>query len=219
MQVLANDWDHMKKQSPADAHPKFCTYDGFPSTAAGGLEDINVTPAPGDCKYPSRGTTVSPLGLSYNYVDDSAQPVCFVQKVDGEQTTWITQNEYRQYPTLGLSTNECLGPQGSQNPNECLVRIVPGGDNSVFSKIDPSKTWAETMFANQVDPEFTGSGFIIMELSKWIPQGTLFNCRMRVRFSNCSDCFQDQNNESYSEYEYSGNEPYKIINFQFRVVN
>lgn len=216
VQVLANNWDHMKKD-PLTGRLKPCSFDGFPGLAEGGISDSNpMSPADGDCMYASRASAeTTPLSPPI----DTFEPVCFVQKVDGSDTEWITQDEFRQNPSLGLSGSQCLGPQGNQNPNECLVRIVPGGDFSMYSKIDPNKTWAETLYAGQSNPVFAGSGFIVMELSKWIPQGTLFNCRLRVRFSNCSDCAQDSNLKSYPDYEYSGSKPYQLINFQFRVVN
>lgn len=213
VQVLGNNWDHLKREKSDDEYPKICQFEGFPSLTGGGIKDLpNTPPQPGDCQYAYRGGNTNL---------DKPQPICVVQKKEGDKTTWITQDEFRASSNLGspLSNSECLGPEGQQNPNECLVRIVPGGDFSVFSKINPGKTWAQTISADKDNPTLPSSGFLIMELSKWIPKGTIFNCRLRVRFSNCSDCYQNSNGQSYPDYEYQGAKPYKIIHFQFPVLN
>jgi hypothetical protein len=60
---------------------------------------------------------------------------------------------------------------------------------------------------------------MLLEVNKWIPPGTKFRCRMRARFSNCSDCFADSvnSNDDYIDGELNGNKPYKVINFEFDV--
>lgn len=211
VQILGNDWDHLKKENPTDPYPKPCKINGFPGLSEGGVTDSTTTPTTGDCAYQS------PNPAAPTTTTDKLEPICLVRKVDNGETTWITQNEFRNTPSLGLSAAECLA--GGVNPNECLVRIVPGGDSSVFSKIDPGKTWAETMYGNSNNPTFSNSAFIVMELNKWIPQGTIFSCRFRARFTNCSDCEQDNTGATIPEPQYSGYKPYKVIDFQFSVVN
>ncbi len=60
---------------------------------------------------------------------------------------------------------------------------------------------------------------MIMEVNKWIPPGTKFRCRLRARFSNCSDCYNDSTNGSddFLESEMNGKKPFKVLNFEFDV--
>ena len=47
-------------------------------------------------------------------------------------------------------------------------------------------------------------------------------CRLRARFTNCKDCHynEDENNgDDYLDYEYSGEKPFKILSFEFTVID
>ena len=59
-----------------------------------------------------------------------------------------------------------------------------------------------------------------MEINKWVMPGTKFVCRLRARFTNCIDCYNSTPGEDdYEEYKYSGAEPFKVLNFQFEVID
>ena len=247
VQFLANDWDHMKLSNLSNtyvsrnvnknalrngdittglANFKPCTIDGFPSTSAGGANDTNTSD--GYCGHTS--TTNSSLILTDTDSDsnvlpqydlDAPQPVCFVQYSDEDETTWVNQDYYRQVK-LNLEDSQCLNnpiwSSNEFNPNECLIRTLPGANQAVLGKIEPQSTWAETMINNGADLEFSAGQMILMEVNKNIPAGTTFNCRFRVRFTNCSDCWEDDNGDPYPDYMYTGHEPFKVINFQFTVL-
>ena len=68
---------------------------------------------------------------------------------------------------------------------------------------------------------FRFSNIIFMEIAPWIPPGTTFNCRFRTRFSNCEDCYNNDNfsKDDHLDYEFSGGEAFKLINFQFTVID
>ncbi|MBL7666123.1 MAG: hypothetical protein JNM93_13390 [Bacteriovoracaceae bacterium] len=153
---------------------------------------------------------------------DRAQPVCFIEKREENETTWVSQNEYRK--DMALSDSDCLGHEDSLNfnPNECLLRLMPGARHAYFSKINAKKTWAETIQTNSnIEPTFNSSNAVLMEVNKWIPPGTTFNCRFRARFTNCDDCYHDtaNSNDNFIEHEFLGPTPFKIINFKFTVID
>jgi len=51
--------------------------------------------------------------------------------------------------------------------------------------------------------------------------GTKFRCRLRVKFSNCSDCFTDGSNanDDFLDVDFNGAKPFKVINFEFNVID
>ena len=120
---------------------------------------------------------------------------------------------------LGLDPNNCLG--GKQSTKDCFIRSIPGADNAFYSKIGAQSTWSETLTQNNNLPEFNSNNVIFFEISPWIPPGTSFSCRFRMRFTNCTNCWQDsnQNDDDYLDYEFSGDKPFKIINFEFVVLD
>jgi hypothetical protein len=157
----------------------------------------------------------------------AAAPVCLVEMEDGDVTRWVSQNEFRKKQGLSLLDKDCLGFGGTAqtddftfNPHECLVRVLPGANQAFFSRIDAQKSYMETMRNGNPDHTFGIGNAIIFEINKWIPPGTKFRCRMRAKFSNCSDCFSspsDATNDDYIDAEYNGAKPYKVINFEFDV--
>ena len=245
LQILANDWDHMKlvdndntyvnrtinntNRSGNLASFSPCIFDNWPLETEGGVPSENDSTTPGNCDYVTRtnqiidDTDSDANGVYSQYVLDSPQPICMVQYADEEETKWVDQNYFRKMD-LELSDSECLNyPQmsGSDfNPNECLVRMLPGATQATFSRVDSQKTWGETMSSEDSSPVFNSSAVILMEVNKWIEPGTTFNCRFRVRFTNCQDCFSDgPAAQDYADYEYAGERPYKVINFKFTVID
>lgn len=259
VQILANDWDHMKLINPTSntggldynyvardinmmglssggaisvpggfqANHAPCIIDDFPSSSEGGVTDTATTP--GNCGYISRNNydfDLSKTDINGNVYPrhrlDAPQPICLVEFNDTNETKWVSQEKFRS-DQMNLEDKDCLNNPSMSgnnfNPNECLIRVLPGAAQSVLGKIDPGKTWAETIQtdSNQ-DVEFTPSNIFLIEVNKWIPPGTRFNCRTRVRFTNCIDCYNVNNTtDDYADYQYAGQAPYKVINFQFTV--
>ena len=267
VQVLANDWDHMKLNTPndtiyTDADPsndlpynyvnRFenvqgldsnvisgyaavhspCIIDEFPLASEGGVKDTDNT-IEGNCSYKSKNNfsvdkTEIVAGDIYPKNEmDSPQPICLVQYNDNNETKWVSQDFYRNFGMSKLEDNDCLNNpsmSGSDfNPNECLVRFLPGASQAVFSRIDAQRTWPESIQGddNSVALDFSSSNVTLMEVNKNLSPGTKFNCRFRVRFSNCSDCFDEFSSlnkwDDLADFEYTGEKPFKVINFQFEV--
>jgi hypothetical protein len=226
VQILANDWDHMKLADvgdPATPNLRPCVIDNYPLQSEGGIKDTNVVPSNGDCQYITRDNAKFVPDLSNDYPLDAAHPICLVQFRDDDETRWISQDEFRKTDNMDLEDSKCLNNSTMSgddfNPNECLVRVLPGASQSYFGKIDPQKTWVETVKGTSSEaPKFSSSNVILMEINKWVPPGTKFSCRFRARFSNCSDCFYNTTSlEDYLDFEYAGHKPYKVLNFEFMV--
>ena len=120
---------------------------------------------------------------------------------------------------IGLDPLECLA--GNNRTQDCFIRFVKGVDQAFYSRLDPKSTWVETLGEDNGVPTFNSNNVLFLEVNPWVPPGTTFNCRFRARFSNCDDCWHDpdNNNDDYKDFEYAGNRPFKIINFQFTVVD
>jgi len=248
VQILANDWDHMKLDdtsklyinrdknvigSKSLAKWKPCTIDGWPLSTEGGQVDPGLasdSTTSGNCDHQSKTNSSLAIdtaipGSTFPYYDlDTPQPICIVQQSDVNETKWVSQDYYRS-KVLELEDSKCLNNPNLSgdnfNPNECLIRALPGANQAVLSKIDPQKTWAQTLQGNNsAAPTFNSSGIILLEVNKWIQPGTQFNCRVRVRFTNCIDCYNDNNSGAdYPDYMYTGHEPFKVINFSFKVID
>jgi len=211
IQLLANDWDHMKNDKPCNTFE-----DNFPQSAEGAADsstEANPSSVPGDCNYVTRT-----LG---NEANEDLYPVCMVEIGDDDATKWASQEKLRQ--KLGLEPHLCLSGDATKT-RDCFVRVLKGADHTWFAKINANKSWEDSapLSKDGSTPEFNYSNIIFFEVSEHIHPGTTFNCRMRVRFSNCSDCFTDtarSDLDNYLDYEYTGNRPYKIINFQFVVTD
>lgn len=267
VQVLANDWDHMKLNVPTDsiytdADPsndlpynfvnRFeniqgidgnvidgytavhspCIVDGFPTESAGGVTDTDDT-TPGNCSYKSKTnfsvdkTAVIASDVYPKAEMDAPQPICLVQYNDENETKWVSQDFFRNFGMSKLEDNDCLNNPSMSgqdfNPNECLVRFLPGASQAIFSRIDAQRTWPETIQGgdSSVKLDFSSSNITIMEVNKNLSPGTKFNCRFRVRFSNCSDCYDAYSNlnkwNDHPDFEFTGAAPFKVINFQFEV--
>lgn len=256
VQFLANDWDHMKLNDSTKNYTHTtsnqnginsgditggtathspCIFDNFPLGSEGGVTDSDTT-NPGNCSFISKTNASLDLSEVVNsiiypkYDLDAPQPICMVEYNDTNETKWVSQDFYRTYE-LGLEESDCLNnPSMSGSfftPNECLIRFLPGASQGVFGKIDAGKTWVETIKTPEQETfTFDAGHLVLLEVNKWVAPGTKFNCRFRVRFTNCSDCYDNfkfgdpaSGLTDYADFEYAGNIPYKIINFQLTVEN
>ena len=232
VQLLANDWDHTEMVVESGVSTGF--FKPFKiddvTTSGEGAIDLPVT------DYPMKDYVRYTKYQSSAFPTRAAAPVCMIQMDESATATkWVSQHEFRKRTQgLNVEDQDCLGYGGTEhtedftfNPQECFVRVLPGANRAFYSKIEPQKSYVETMRANNPDHEFGVGNAIIFEISKNIPPGTKFRCRLRATFSNCSDCYNDptdSNNDGipdskkdYLDYEYNGNKPFKIINFEFIV--
>ena len=207
VQILANDWDHVNTDSSDEYYGSPCSIEDFPDINAGGTTS-------GDC---DSITTDNGDGT------DKVSSVCLVQYFGDNTTSWITQETFME--EINFNSNNCLSDSTTEN---CFVRAISGADYAFYSRIDPNSTWAETFSGEENDDSqedddsiFHFSNLLFFEINSWVPQGTVFQCRVRARFSNCSDCFTDSNNgnDNYTDDYYSSEIPFKLIYFQFQVVN
>jgi hypothetical protein len=208
VEVLANDWDHTKGG-------KLCSNlgDNFPLESEGAASSDNAVPAPGDCGFITRNNGIESGAGPH----DSIAPVCFVQQLDGSATEWVNQENFRK-SIPGIEPNDCLG--GVNSGMNCFIRFPRGADKATYSKINPKRTFAETITGEDGVGEFNISNILFMEVNKKTPPGTTFNCRLRVRFTNCDDCWHDPDtNQEYEDFEFSGPRPFKLINFRFTVID
>jgi len=149
-------------------------------------------------------------------------PVCFAQFQGQTSTQWVSQSAIRN--DLGLLDSQCLNPpqiSGSDfDPRECFVRVLPGGNQSHLSSLSSQSNFIETLQGPDTSsvPAVQANNYVFLEVNKNTPPGTLFNCRLRVRFSNCSDCYSDGTND-YNVEDYEGEAPFQVINLQFQVAN
>jgi hypothetical protein len=61
---------------------------------------------------------------------------------------------------------------------------------------------------------------MVFELHPDAPIGTTFLCRFRARFTNCSNCWQDElnpNSDDFLDFEYAGDRPYRMIDWEFTI--
>ncbi len=221
IQLLATDWDHVDVTDTTGLNGNFkpCVVDDVTTVAQGAEAGETCTST-----MTSYKRHVKTAGA---FATEAAAPVCLVQIEDGEVTRWVSQNEFRKKQGLALQDKDCLGFAGTAatedftfNPHECLVRALPGANEASFSKIDAQKSYVETMRNGNPEHTFDVGNAIIFEVNKWIPPGTKFRCRLRAKFSNCSDCFSDaadSTNDEYIDSEYNGAKPFKVINFEFDV--
>ncbi len=203
IEVLANDWDHADTvtKKPCLFNTSLSS-DEWPLVSEGASTDTN-------CQT---------IGVSNSVSSSDFAPVCFIQSSESSATKWISQHEFKE--KMAIDTNSCLD---KTNDKDCFIRAIKGADKAFFSKINPKSTWGQTM----ANPK-TGAAYgldwgnvILFEVSKHIPPGTTIDCRLRVRFTNCEDCFHDstRSNNDYYDQEYNGPRPYKIIHLQIPVID
>ena len=204
VQVLANDWDQAKNGKPCNIFE-----DQWPSEHEGAADSSNEGGnIPGECRYITR--------QNGGEVNEELHPVCWVQDIEDNATQWISQEELMK--SSSLDPSQCLG--GKNKTQDCFIRSIRGADHSIFSKIDPKSTFAETLITKENTP-FKYNNLIFFEVSPWIPPGTTFNCRLRARFSNCDDCWSDPDHghDDYLDHEYSGDKPFRILHLNFTIID
>ncbi|MBY0517137.1 MAG: hypothetical protein K2P81_09525 [Bacteriovoracaceae bacterium] len=223
--ILATPWAHMKVTDAVTGKSQPCSINGFPSLSEGAVTctDADVLPTDGArFKKPVTG----------NYPSKALHPVCLVQTTSNNETRWVSQDFYRKN-ILQLEDKDCLG-YGTPDfaPAECLARFMPGKEMAMMAKIDPQKSYIETLTKAYVDhnasvpdeekysiPGPSSSSVLILEMNKWIPPGTNFTCRLRAQFSNCSDCFESAaGQDEYTDIEYAGEKPFKVLDLSFIVL-
>ena len=225
VQILANDWDHVKVENGSRRPcPNFS--DEWPSADEGAATISNEDPAnplSGECQFITK-TNGNPLA-STGGIDDPAteiseyiHPVCFVQITDNNATYWASQEEYREQ--VGLENKDCLD---EDDTHSCFMRAIKGGDSAFYSRIEANKNWSETIVDSETgEPSFGIHNLLFFEVNRETPPGTTFDCRFRVRFTNCKNCWNEEgvdDDDDYLDYEFSGERPYKIIHYQFTVIN
>lgn len=202
IQILANDWNHANSAGEPYQFPTTMSNDQWPLVSEG-------------------GAVFNPGTDSIKASDPTHfAPVCFFQYNDTNSTKWISQKAFKE--KMGLSDNLCLDPTSNK---DCFLRALKGADQAHFSKINPKSTWGQTM----VNPE-TGDAYkldwgnvILFEVSKHIPPGTIVDCRLRLRFTNCDDCYHDNDparlNYDFKDVDYNGPKPFKIIHLQIPIID
>lgn len=224
IQVLATDWDHVHIESTQSGNFKPCVIDNVTTIDQGGEAAKSCKTENG---YPDVDYKKLIKNSNNQFPLDAAAPVCFVELTEESSTRWVSQNEYRKANGNTLTDNKCLGYSTSGvtdedftfNPHECLVRFLPGANTAYFSRIDPQSNYYDSVVKKSDTREFNPGNLLIMEVNKWVKPGTKFRCRLRARFSNCSDCYNDPENnyEEYLDSDLNGHKPYKILNFDFTV--
>ena len=208
VEVLANDWDHANTAATDSA---IGSVNGRPCK-------FNTTMSNDQWPLETEGGSVQPNCGDIGATTADFAPVCFIQSNEASATKWVSQNEFKN--KIALDSNLCLD---KTNPKDCFFRAVKGADRAYYSKINPKATWGQTM----ANPE-TGAAYglewgnvILFEVSKHVPPGTVVDCRLRVRFTNCEDCFHDstRSNNDYYDVEYNGPRPYKIIHLQIPITD
>ncbi len=196
VQVLANDWNQ------ADATGKPCQFDSKLTNDTWPLKSEGGVPC-SDIK----------ADASSNFA-----PVCFMQLNEATATKWVSQKEFRN--KMALDNSFCLD---STDDKDCFIRAIKGADQAYFSKINPTSTWGKTLADPTTGkaPSLYWGNLMLFEISKHIPPGTVIDCRMRVRFTNCEDCYhdKDKNNNDFKDSEYNGPKPFKIIHLQIPITD
>ncbi|OFZ17187.1 MAG: hypothetical protein A2X86_01680 [Bdellovibrionales bacterium GWA2_49_15] len=216
VEVLANDWDHIKDDAGV---PKPCNTfeDAWPLSTEGAAPADPVASSFGQCQYVTRMNGTAG-GAAQSEPGEYLHPVCFVQVKDGGTTKWATQDALR--ISQNGDPNKCLG--GTGNRKDCYFRAIRGADFAWYSKINPKMSWGKSVPDETGSPNFNSNNILLFEASPDIPPGTVFDCRFRVRFTNCTECFtkqSDVNGDDWLDFEYSGPQPFKIIHFQFTVID
>jgi len=213
IQVLANDWDHVREGKPCNTFE-----DRWPLIAEGGFDssdENSPSTTPGDCNYITRTNGLIEYGQTSP--TDPLYPVCFIQDITGNATTWVNQETFRKIQQM--EPEKCL--YGSDQTKNCYINAIQGANQSTYSKMDPKKTWQETYASDAGPVIFNLSNILMFEINKWTPPGTTFRCRVRARFTNCQDCFQTDvwDMDDFLDYQYSGGDPFRVIHIEFTVID
>ncbi len=203
VQIIASDWQHVNNDG------KLCNNQGdsFPASEAEGA-------APAGDPTCSLSPIFDAAGGNPN---SNLDPVCVVQLNEENATRWAQQDELLASMD-GLTENDCLG----DDPKSCFLRSPKGADVGWMSSIDGQKNWSDSLPKDtNGSVNIGGHQAVFFEVSPWISPGTTFLCRLRVRFSNCNDCYHDVNysNDDFLDNDYAMGKPFKVIDLQFTVVD
>lgn len=189
VEVLANDWSHFQGGKPCQ-----------------GLDEV--------INEQNGGVPCDELTMTNFSQSDRQRPICMIEyKDDSKGTRWVSQSEYASLENI--SSTQCLE---AGNLASCFLRFPKGGDVAYSSQISPQKTWAESFRKENGDIPWKSSNVIFMEVNPELPYGTKVDCRFRVRFTNCDDCYYDDLGNQYSDLDFAGGKPFKVINFQFSLI-
>jgi hypothetical protein len=191
VQILANPWQNHKLGVPCYRENE----ETFPTDANGAI--------PCD------------LVGSTRIEDQNLNPVCLILKNTDDAQVWVKQSEFKEegaYPD-----NFCLDEpaSGTSTFNSCFVRVIDGADVANYSLIRPQKYWSESVTKENESTRFHPGNLLFFELSPWIPPGTQFACRLRARFTNCRDCWDD----TALPIRYDGSDLYQRFDFFFTVTD
>ncbi len=212
IQILANDWNHADPSGKPCRFPLSMSDDQWPLDSEGGVPCTTVT----------------------GQDNSSFAPVCFMQSNELNSTKWVSQDVFRE--KMGLDPSLCLNK--NNNGKDCFIRTLKGADQAHFSKINPKSTWSKT-YADATSgkaPDLNWGNLLLFEVSKHIPPGTIVDCRLRVRFTNCEDCYHKQSVNSnktnyfsdpshaidgydFTDTDYNGPRPFKIIHLQIPIID
>ena len=204
IEIMANDWDHADTTAGASTLGRPCKFDS---------SGLSTDTWPLETEGGSTAANCSTIAAT---TSDFA-PVCFVQYNDSTATKWISQREFKE--KVAIDSNSCLD---KTNDKDCFIRAIKGADKANYSKLNPKSTWGQTMAESDGTAYSLDWGNVLLfEVSKSIPPGTTVNCRMRVRFTNCEDCFHDssRSNNDFYDVDYNGPKPYKIIHLQIPITD
>lgn len=204
VQILANDWDHADTTVGSN-FGRPCQFSAAQSNDTWPLESEG-------------GSTAASCSTVAASAADFA-PVCFIQSNEASATKWVSQKEFRE--KLALDNNFCLTP-GSDK--DCFVRVIKNLDSAVYSKLNPKSNWGKTFTSalpNTDAPKLSTANLFFMEVSKHVPPGTVIDCRVRARFSNCEDCYHDAANANYDfkDVDYNGPKPFKVFHLQIPITD
>ncbi len=196
--VIASPWAHAEGDLPCANYS-----DNFPSVSEGGV----------NC------TTLSDSNFDD---DDRYHPACLLEYKDSSSTQILTQREFynKLVDESGFLAKDCLDENDVKN---CFIRAIPGADSAEYSLIKPKSNWLESDKKPKTnEPNFKDTNIILFEANKNIPQGTRVVCRLRANFSNCDDCYHSQDasrdNDDYYDWEFAGEDPFKVLNIDFTVI-
>jgi hypothetical protein len=219
--ILATPWAHMVVQNdPTSGLPSWralpCSINNFPLTSEGGQSTAACADG---LILPTDGARFKKPATGVVYPAKALHPVCLVQYNANNETRWMSQDEYRR-TVMQIEDKHCLG-FGSPDfvPAECLMRFLPGRDAAFLAKIDPLKSYRQTVAPVAAD-KLPSSAALALEVNKKIAPGTMFTCRLRAQFSNCSDCYQDAaGDDEYTDIEYGGHKPFRVIDLPLTILD
>lgn len=206
VQVLANDWDHADDDSNNN---KPCSITSSYTGAAWPTSNEG-------------GSTTAPCQTVEAVSEENFAPVCFMQIRENDATKWVSQKVYMEH--IGQDSQLCLDKTNSKS---CFIRAIKGADKAYYSKIDPKKTWGQTMANPETGAAYSldWSNVILFEVSKHITPGTSINCRLRARFTNCADCYHDAEglgapgSDDYKDKDFNGSRPFSIIHLNMTILD